>query len=334
MPRVSVIIVNYNSGDRLARCLDCLASQRFADFETIVIDNASTDGSKAAAEGRGVVRLIEAGANLGFAAANNRAAREAAGEWLAFLNPDAYAETGWLEALMDAAARFPDIDAFGSTQLDAADPERIDGAGDVMHVLGLAYRGAYGRPVGDLPPEAECFAPCAAAALYRRDAFERLGGFDERFFCYGEDVDLGFRLRLAGGRAMQIPAAVVLHEGSGVTGRESDFTVFHGNRNRVWLTFKTMPGALYWPLFPARLVADLYLLARWAMIGKGRAYARALREGYFGLWRLRLARAKVQRSRRASLRDIAAALAWSPAMLATRAPKAIPPAKSRREKDA
>ncbi|GAB4521606.1 MAG: glycosyltransferase family 2 protein [Amphiplicatus sp.] len=310
-PAATVLIVNYNSGDRLAKCLAHLARQTRRDFETIVIDNQSADGSQEAAQRAGVA-LIEAGANLGFAAANNLGAKRAGGEWLAFLNPDAYPAPDWFEKLMEGAARYPWADAFGSTQLDAADPGRIDGAGDVFHVLGVPYRGHFGWRVETLPPDGECFAPCAAAAMYRRARFEELGGFDESFFCYGEDVDLGFRLRLAGGRCVQLADARVLHEGSGVTGRYSDFAVYHGNRNRIWTAYKNMPGALYWPLAPARLAADLFLLARAFAAGTGPSYARALRDGYGGLAALKGKRRAIQKTRRISTLALARMLVWSP----------------------
>lgn len=319
MPRISVIIVNYNSGDRLKRCLDCLEAQSFKDFETIIVDNASSDNSLALIGDPALdLRVIEAGANIGFAAANNLASETAQGDWLAFLNPDAYARPDWLAMLVRATQSFPDVDAFGSTQLMADDPSVIDGAGDVFHILGIAYRGHYGWPAKSLPPTGECFAPCAAAALYRRSAFSALGGFDESFFCYGEDVDLGFRLRLTGGYAMQIAEAVVLHEGSGVSGRESDFTIFHGNRNRIWLTYKNMPALLYWPFLPIRLAGDLYLMARWAMRGKARPYWRAIISGYGGLGRLSARRREIQSASVLSSRCLSRRLVFSIAALTSR----------------
>lgn len=322
MTAITVIIVNYNSGARLARCLDHLGRQTFRDFETIIVDNASTDGSLdaalEAAPASLLPRAVRPGRNLGFAAANNLAASEARGDWLAFLNPDAYPERDWLSALMSAHARYPFADAFGSTQLSADNPAVIDGAGDVVHILGVPYRGHFGWPAEKLPDDGECFAPCAAAALYRRRTFLNLGGFEERFFCYGEDVDLGFRLRLAGGRAVQVKAARVLHEGSGISGRYSDFTVYHGNRNRIWMTFRNMPGALYWPLLPARLLVDFYLCLRAFSIGSGRAYARAMLDGYRGLAAFAEDRRILQRRRKASVADIARALAWSPLKVSRR----------------
>ncbi|WP_428406971.1 glycosyltransferase family 2 protein [Hyphococcus sp.] len=320
-PAVSVIIVNYNSGPRLRRCLDHLVAQHFRDFEILVVDNASSDDSIAKArEAHADIHLIEAGANLGFAAANNLAAKSAKGEWLAFLNPDAYAAPDWLEALLRGAEAYPDIDAFGSTQIDDKDRDRIDGAGDVYHAFGFAYRGGFGQPVSELPPEGECFAPCAAAAMIRKETFLRLGGFFEPFFCYSEDVDFGFRMRLAGARAMQLRKAVVYHEGSGVTGRHSEFTIYHGHRNRTWTWYLNMPLPLLIATAPFHFLLDLLLFAMTALRGEGRAYLRALRDGYGGLPGLSAERRKRQQERTASAADIARALVWSPVQLLHRSP--------------
>lgn len=311
-PRISVIIVNYNSGDRLKRCLQALAHQAYADFEIIVIDNASSDDSIASAKASGVdFRLVDAGANLGFAAGNNQATEHAQGEWLAFLNPDAYAAPDWLAALAAASERYPWADAFGSTQIDAEKPDRIDGAGDVYHAFGAFYRGHYGWPVETLPGEGECFAPCAAAALYRRSVFQSLGGFEESFFCYGEDIDLGFRMRLDGGRAVQVAAARVLHEGSGVTGKRSDFTIYHGHRNRIWAYYRCTPLPLLIATVPFHMVLNLYLLARFSLEGQARPYLRALKDAALGLPAQGPARRRIQRGRKARLGVIARAMTWS-----------------------
>ena len=312
-PRVSVIIVNYNAGRRLQKCLDHLAAQSFKDFETIIIDNGSTDGSlKSISEHPLSPILIEAGKNLGFAAGNNQAVQRATGEWLAFLNPDAYADERWLSSLMTAVQRYPQTDAFGSKQIDANDPSRADGLGDICHALGLVYRGGFGASPTQVMQDGECFSPCAAAALYRREVFQALGGFDERFFCYGEDVDLGFRLRLNGGRSIQVANAVVAHEGSGVTGRYSDFSVYHGNRNRIWLYYKNLPVLLLWVLTPIHLFINLAMLARAYSAGYGSAYWRGVRDGYRGLGDMRARRKETQNARKAPTLMIAQALTWSP----------------------
>ncbi len=179
---VAVLIVNFNSGPLLGECLRHVCAQTRRPERVIVVDNASNDGSADWAEcdypGVAVVRLES---NQGFAAANNLAARQAGEvDWLALLNPDAFPKPDWLERLLAATDRHPECASFGSRLLDANDPGRLDGTGDVYHVSGLAWRRDHGWPVISGADEAgEIFAPCAAAALYRRDAFLEAGGFDE-----------------------------------------------------------------------------------------------------------------------------------------------------------
>lgn len=330
MSRLSVIIVNYNAGDRLARCLGCLAEQSFRDFEIIVVDNESEDDSLAQARSSNVdATFINAGANIGFAAANNLAAKRATGDWLVLLNPDAYPRADWLEELTAGMERYPHVDAFGSTQLNANDESLIDGAGDVYPIYGVPYRGHFGWPTTALPQEdAECFAPCAAACAYRRETFEALGGFDEQFFCYCEDVDFGFRLRLSGGRAVQLRNAVVLHEGSGVSGRKSEFTVYQGNRNRIWLISKNMPALLIVLLFPAQVAASLVLLTKHFFMGLGPTYLRALIDGFRGHATLNDQRRDILAARKLSVVDLMKIITWSPLKFVRReaSPSPIAPA--------
>ncbi|MHB8285993.1 MAG: glycosyltransferase family 2 protein, partial [Caulobacteraceae bacterium] len=200
-PSATVVIVAYDSGDFLQPCIDALAQQSFKDFEAVVLDNASRDTSVddlRLPDAR--FRVERLGANTGFAVANNRAAWASSAEFLILLNPDAVADPGWLAALIAAAATHPDATSLGSLQLRLDDPSIMDGVGDVWHVAGLAWRAGEGHPATQAPGDGEIFGPCGAAALYRRAAFVAAGGFDERFFCYCEDVDLAFRLRAAGGR--------------------------------------------------------------------------------------------------------------------------------------
>lgn len=322
-PFVSVIIVNYNAGDRLAKCLRHLHEQTFRSFETIIIDNASTDNSISLAQDTGVpFTLVEAGSNLGFAAGNNKAAELARSKWIALLNPDAYAEADWLEVFADATAEYPWADAFGSTQLSAEDPDTLDGSGDACTAFGFAYRGGLGWPAADVGADSECFAPCAAAAFYRRSSFESLSGFDERFFCYCEDVDLGYRLRLSGGRIVQLSKARVHHEGSAITGRKSEFTTYHGHRNRIWLYYKNTPFLLYALTLPLRLVADIALGLRFSFSGLGRTYARALMDGYGGLKDFKADRASWAGRGRSA--EFAPLLVWLPWVISSRRAKPLP----------
>ena len=318
-PFISVIIVNYNAGDRLQKCLEHIERQTFTNFEVLIIDNGSEDGSVENLNFPTLdMTLTLAGENLGFAAGNNRVAKAAKGEWLAFLNPDAYADPNWLEEFVGATQRYPDVAAFGSTQIDALDETRLDGTGDVYHILGIAYRGHFGWDVEHIPEDSEVFAACAAAAFYKAQTFQDLGGFEERFFCYGEDVDLGYRLRLSGGRTVQLKEAIVRHEGSAISGRHSDFTIYHGHRNRIWLTYKNTPFWFYWPFLPLHFLANLYLLIRAPKAGITRPYLKGLIHGYKGLRQFKVDRQVLQANRKVSYKSLHRAIEWSPFKISTR----------------
>jgi len=311
--KVAVIIVNYNSGPLLQICLDGLASQTCREFEVIVVDNGSNDHSiKSLERVEPNVRTIMAGENLGFARANNLAARATNAEFLALLNPDAWPAPIWLERLLDAAERHPQAASFGSTQIDASNQSVLDGAGDAYHMIGLNWRGNIGKPVTTLPPEGETFAACAAAALYRRAEYIALGGFDERYFCYIEDVDLGFRLRLAGYRCVQVTGAVVLHQGSGIAGRRSAFVEYHSTRNAIWTYIKNMPLPLLLPGLPFHVLLRMAYLVRAIHRGTHRECLRALRDAICGMGAILASRSGLRASRVTSLGEIARALTWSP----------------------
>ena len=308
---VAVLIVNWNGGALLRRCLESLAVQRRPPDRIIVVDNGSTDHSLRTAEpflaNAEVIRLNE---NVGFARANNLAAQAAQGaDALALLNPDAFAEPGWLQALVSAAERTPAAAAFASQmRLDAA-PDYLDGVGDSYHVSGRAWRNRHQQPASAAPAaEIDVFAPCAAAALYRRMAFDEIGGFDERFFCYFEDVDLGFRLRLRGHRCVYVPDAIVRHVSSALSGYRSDFAVYHGERNAVWTFVKNMPGPLFWFYLPQHLALNLAALGYYPWRGQGRVVWRAKRDAMLGLPAALRERRAVQQQRRVEWRALRRAM--------------------------
>ena len=181
---VALLIVNWNSGDLLNRCLKSVSRQRRLPDLVIVVDNGSVDDSLAKAWAfLQDVRLIRLPTNEGFARANNIAC-QVAGRFdaIALLNPDAFAEPEWLDTLLRAADRAdPQVASFASQIRFDSDPDYLDGAGDSCHVSGRAWRNGHGTRTSDWPAhDGEVFAPCAAAALYRREAFEAVGGFDER----------------------------------------------------------------------------------------------------------------------------------------------------------
>jgi GT2 family glycosyltransferase len=307
MARVTVIICNWNGGDYVMRCLTALEQQTYTDFRAVVVDNASTDGSARRIEQAfPAVELVHAGGNLGFARANNIGFERAAGsEWVALLNPDAFAAPDWLEKLLEAALQRPHGASFGSRLLRADDPAILDGIGDVYHVSGLHWREGHGKPQAAPAMVAkEIFSPCAAAALYRLSAVREAGGFDEDYFCYSEDVDLGFRLRLLGFQSWYAPESVAHHVGSVTTGKTSDFTMYHGYRNAIWTFIKNMPGTLFWVCLPAHLLGMLVLSAKLIGRGQGAVVWRALHDAISALPAALSKRRSIQSKRRADLWQI------------------------------
>lgn len=307
---VTVVIVNWNSGPLLAQSVQSLREQTVEPSAVFVVDNASTDDSLVRLPAWDRLTVLRMDSNLGFAAGNNQAIALCQTEYIALLNPDAFAAPDWLEQLLCAAQAHPGAAAFGSRQLCHENPALLDGTGDCYHWSGMAWRESHGQPQTPVRLyEQDIFAPCAAAALYRHGAVQAVGGFDERYFCYFEDVDLGFRLRLAGHTARYVPGAVVRHVGSATTGgQRSEFATFHGHRNMAWTFVKNMPGILFWALLPLHLVAHLAGCLLLAARGQARAAARARWHALCGLrtaWRQRQA---IQRDRKASIASIWRAL--------------------------
>jgi N-acetylglucosaminyl-diphospho-decaprenol L-rhamnosyltransferase len=320
-PWVRVIIVNYNGGSLLQPCLDALAAQTFGAFEAIIVDNASTDGSVDALRVPDPrFKLVRNPSNVGFAAANNIGARGCRAPWLATLNPDTVAEPTWLEEMHKGTQRYADVRMFGATLVEAGDPATVDGFGDVLSIAGIPWRGGCGRPIETLPErDIEVFSPCAAAALYDRPSFESVGGFDETFFCYVEDVDLGFRMRLAGARCLQLRRAVVRHHGSATTGEMSDFVLFHSYRNRIWLILKNMPTPLLIIALPLNLVCSAIIIVRLAC--KKLPVKASMKGLARGLMPVVVcgSRRKVQRGRKVSTMIVARSLVWDLSKLRLRA---------------
>ena len=310
---VAVLVVNHNSGEFLDRCLAALAAQTRRPDRIVVVDNGSADGSADGVEERFPdVELVYLGTNEGFARANNLAVEWVEGcEWVALLNPDAFPDPDWLENLLKAAASNPRYACFATRLVD--DPmERLDGTGDFYHVSGWAWQRGHGQHVGgeeaDPRMPEEVFAPCAAAALYRRDVFQEVGGFDESYFCYFEDIDLAFRLRLAGHRCLYVPAAVAVHIGAATAGRESDFAVYHAHRNLVWTYVKDMPGRLLLLYLPHHVFVNALTLVWFSLRGHPRAIVRAKVDALRGLRRALAARRRVQAERKVPAGEIRSAM--------------------------
>ena len=312
---VTVVIVNFNGGDMVCQCLAALARQSFQDFTTVVVDNNSTDGSVASIRAQHPqVHVLALAANAGFAGGVNHALRtHASSPLVALLNPDAFPAADWLENLVAATSRHPEFAAFGSRMFSDTEQQTLDGVGDAYHVSGLPWRQGHGCPNSPRHDSArEIFAPCAAAALYRRSALDAVGLMDEDFFLYAEDVDLGFRLRLAGYRALYVPQASIQHVGSAFVGRNSDFQVYHGHRNLVWVYVKNMPGLLLWLFLPLHMALNLVTLLWFCLRGKAGVILRAKRDAIRGIPHYWAKRQSVQSRRKASVWAILRQLAWNP----------------------
>lgn len=310
-PSVSVIIVNYNGGEHLRTCVEHLCAQTMTDFEVIVVDNGSHDGSLAHVPDDPRFRILDLGRNTGFAYANNRAVETARAPWLALLNNDAFPAPDWLERLLHATETQPAFSFFGSHQYLFEPPEHLKGKGDILDGTGdmLARNGLAWRRDHTVPDDFavrtsdEVFGACAAAALYDKQAFNEVGGFEESYFCYFEDVDLSFKLRLAGYRCLHVADAVVHHVGSATTGATSDFQIYHGYRNLFWAYWKNMPTGL----LIRNLHAFLFLLFCTLLFMERRpVLLRAYRDAICGLPKLlRERRPAVQKLRRVSNASIA-----------------------------
>lgn len=305
--RLAVVIVEWNSADLLSRCLATLAEQIVPANRIIVIDNASTgEARRRVATEHPAVEVVRLDENRGFAGGSNRGIGLASdAEWIALVNPDAFPEPDWLERLLAAAEQHPELSFFASRQVMAEDPSLLDGTGDCYGVSGLAWRRDHGMTAaGRRGQPGEVFGPCAAAALYRRDALIEVGGFDESYFCYFEDVDLAFRLRLAGHRCLYVPDAVVRHVGSATSGRRSDFSVYHGHRNLVWTFWKNMPAPLLARYWPHHLLLTLMSLVYFSARGQGRAILKAKRDALRHLPRILRARRAIEARRKVRSRDL------------------------------
>ena len=293
---VAVIIVNYFTATYLEKCLWALATQLLKPGAVVIVNNGDHPGAlDFVAAVYPSARVIES-ENIGFAAANNLALKLLKDfVWVALLNPDAFPGPTWLQELMLSAQHNPQADCFSSQLLQAPASDLLDGVGDSYHVTGLAWRARHGKRLPVELMEEEVFSACAAAALFRREALLAVGGFDESYFCYFEDVDLGFRLRLQGFRCVHVPTAVVNHVGSVASGGgRSDFAVYYGHRNLVWTFVKNMPGMWFWILLPSHILLNILEIIWFSLHGRPGVICKAKFDALKGLPRVWAQRRQVQ----------------------------------------
>ncbi|OQW71730.1 MAG: glycosyltransferase [Proteobacteria bacterium ST_bin11] len=298
---VAVIIVTWNSANLIDGVLKCLVSQTLHPARVLLIDNGSEDIDLLSQvvsrfQGYELVKLVN---NTGFAKANNIGVSLCQNlDFVALLNPDAFPEPEWLERLVSAAMRHDDAAAFGSRLLDYTNPTRLDGAGDFLTIAGRPGRRGHGANANEqFTREEIIFSPCAAAALYRYSVLISVGGFDENFFCYVEDIDLGFRILLAGYSSIYVPDSVVLHIGSALTGRRSDFSAYFGHRNLSWVFLKNMPGPLLLALLPLHILLSIFTLGYCLFRRQGLLILRSKLDSIRGIPRVLQQRREIQKSR-------------------------------------
>lgn len=306
-----VIVVNWNGGGYLLRCLQSVQQQSLRASRVIVYDNASSDGSLEQARARfPEFEFLASGENLGFARANNLCVQRCADcAWVFLLNPDAVLLPDCVENLAQATQHFPDVDCFAPLIVQDACPALVDSAGIRYPLSGVALQRLRGRPTSGVRECRAVFAPSAAAGMYRRQAFLNCGGFDESFFAYYEDVDLGFRLCLDGARSMLVPAAAARHVGGGTTGGPGNaYSSYYGQRNFILTYFKNMPWPLFWAGLPLHLVAVARGIAAGVIRGHGSAVLTATKQALAALPAAWMQRRRIQRTRKVSLRLLVKAM--------------------------
>ncbi len=299
-PLISVIIPNWNGAHHLPTCLESVRSQTLREFEVIVADNGSIDGSlELLARDYPEVRVLALGENRGFAGACNAGIEAAQGIYVALLNNDAEADPGWLSEVVAAFQRHPEAGIIASKMLLFDQRDTFHTAGDFYRVDGIpGNRGVWHKDEGQYDREEAVFSACGGSAAYRRTMLDQVGLLDEDFFFSCEDVDLAWRAQLAGWRCVYVPRAIVYHKlsatGGGVTAS------FYDGRNFIYLLVKDYPGDLCKIHRRAILQAQLRLAQEALQAWQGaaaRARLRGMLAGIAGIPRMLHKRRTVQRSR-------------------------------------
>jgi GT2 family glycosyltransferase len=274
MARVSVVVANYNGRELLPGVLRSIAAQNFEDFETVVVDDGSTDDSVSYVRSNWPdVRIEETPVNMGMTVTNNRCVAAARGELIAMLNNDLELDPAWLREMVVAVDRHPEVASVACKLLSYEDRSIIYGAGDLIDVRGVARPRGHGEPDrGQYDREQAITLTSTTAALFRARAFDAVGPFDESFGAYFDDADWGLRARLLGYECWYTPRAVAYHMGGGTTGGSSSsrYFVLH-QRNQLGLVIKNVPASFLRAraklLFGHHIVAGLRTSARQRRLG-------------------------------------------------------------------
>lgn len=272
--KVTVVIPNYNGIKYIRDCMDSLRKQEGIDFELLIVDNGSKDGSlEVLQEEYTEARVIALEENTGFCHAVNLGIQNSNTPYVILLNNDTVLKSGFVEALVKAIEESERIFSVSSMMLSMMDEKIIDDAGDGYSMLGWAYARGKGKPASRYEKRAEIFAACGGAAIYRKAIFEEIGYFDENHFAYLEDIDIGYRARIYGYRNVYEPAAKVIHAGSATSGsRYNEFKTKLSSANNAYMIAKNMPF-LQWLLnLPFLLLGFLVKASFFALKKMGKLY--------------------------------------------------------------
>jgi len=263
-PLVSVVIASYNGRDLLKPCLESVFGQTYKNYEVIIVDNGSTDGTVAFIKKYyPAVKLLFNDTNLGCTIGYNRGIEAAEGEYIATLNNDLRLEPDWMEKLIMVAQKDGTIGSCASKHLSFHRSEIIDSVGISLHRGMYAFgrgRGEYDR--GQYEEQTEVFCACDAAAIFRKKMLDEIGLFDRDFFAYHDEVDLGWRIKLSGWKCIYVPGAVAYHVGGATAGAGSKFVHFYSERNRILTIVKNLPFSLFLRYLPFMLKYELDILSR------------------------------------------------------------------------
>lgn len=266
-------------------CMKSLEQQTFQEFEVIVVDNASSDGSvEYIKENYPNINLIQMDTNTGFSKAVNVGIQAAKTPYVFLLNNDTECDHNCVKELYRAIRRSEKIFSVSSQMIQYHNREVLDNAGDVYTILGWAFNRGNGKPMAQYAKEDRVFTACGGAAIYRKSVFEEMGYFDENFFAYREDIDVGYRARIYGYDTLYCPKAKVYHIGSGTSGsKHNPFKVKLGVRNNIYVNYKNMPLPfliLNLPfLFIGYTIKWIYFIKK----GFGKAYMEGVREAFQNL---------------------------------------------------
>ena len=239
--KVTVVIPNYNGLKFMEPCFKALEMQICRDFEILVVDNGSGDGSVEWLKEHEIPSIFLE-TNTGFSGAVNVGIRASKTPYVILLNNDTEPDCHYIGEMIKAIERSPKIFSVSSKMIQLYDHSKMDDAGDMYTLMGWAFQRGVGRPSGGYNHVCRVFSACAGAAIYRREVFKTIGYFDEMHFAYLEDIDVGYRARIYGYDNIYCPTAVVYHVGSGTSGsRYNSFKVRLAARNNVYLNYKNMP---------------------------------------------------------------------------------------------